>query len=197
MNEAMGLASMNAMPCVNRGGILVNMSNDKDLKDNRSWSNYRVMRDFSNQYGMEVNDDGKLDLVKNSDLNNNYISVYNIKSPLNEEIFTNLLKELELPLQERPVRSKNYLYEVFTGHSLYTPDQLDYDPLLEKIEIEKLSKQLSSNINLDVQEKKDAYYSLGNPYRASGNQIEDETSFSPLMASVDLEEYDDYTNYDD
>lgn len=191
INEAIGLASMNPVPgnaSNNRGVILVNSIEDKDLKNNNTWGNCRIMRDMTNKYGIEVNNDGKLDLIENSDLENKYISVYIVKSPFSEKVFNEVLSEIDLHIQERPIHSKSYLYEIFTGHPLYTPDQFDYEPLLEKIDLDKLSKQLSSENNLDIQEKKDIHYSLGNPYRASGNQIEDDVSFSPLMASAEIDE---------
>ena len=184
-NEAMALASMNPIPGNYRGAILVNTSDDKDLKD--SWGNYRIMRDPSNRYGIEVNNDGKLDLVENTDLENKYISIYIVKSPNVDNVFNEVLDEIKLNIKDRKIRPKSYLYEVFTSHKLYSPDQLDYDIFLEKVELEKLSKSLSSEPDLDKQEKKDIHYSLGNPYRASGNQIEDEVSFGPLMAQTEIE----------
>lgn len=189
INEAIGLASMNPIPGKNKiGGLMVNISTDKDLQGKNSWGNYRVMRDITDKYGAEVSNEGKLILVENTDLNDKNIEIYIIKSPFVDEVFNEIVDEINLHEQEKPIRAKSYLYEKFTGHNLYAPDQLDYDPLLEKIELEKLSKRLAGNdIELDKREKKDTYYSLGNPYRASGNQIEDDTSFSPLMASGEID----------
>ena len=193
MNEAMGLASMNPIPgACRQGAILVHDMVDKDLK-NRSWGNYRVMKDFDNNHSIMVNDEGQLDITENTDLYDKDVAVYLIKTDNVDDIFNNVLEEVSLNKQERPIHNKGYLYEIFTNHTLYTPDQLEYDPLLEKVELKKFTKALSSEIDLDRQEKKDINYSLGNPYLASGNQIEDNETITPMLshAELDLDSLDD------
>ena len=52
---------------------------------------------------------------------------------------------MRLPYEDRPVHDKDYLYEAFIGSKVYMNDQVDYEPLLEEIELKKLSKIINSD----------------------------------------------------
>lgn len=158
MNEAMGLATMNPMVGTTYkpfSAIMMvdNYNHDKDIND--GWSTYKVARtlDKDSQY-IEVDDNGKLtnrdtwDTLSEADLKLYDIKTFNLNS-----VFNSLLEELRLPYEDRPIHDKNYLYEAFIGSKVYMNDQIDYEPLLEEIELKKLSKIINSdadNISKDA-----------------------------------------------
>jgi hypothetical protein len=146
MNEAMGLASMNPMVGIGgRGNIITNsLSHDKDISD--GWGSYSVSKTLDKD-DVSLSVDGKGKLIKNTvatALGEDYITGFYSLNPKADEIFNSLLEETNLDYEDRPVHNRNYIYEVFTGHKLYTPDQPKYDSLLEEIELEKMSKAVSA-----------------------------------------------------
>ena len=71
-----------------------------------------------------------------------------------DEIIDNLdgkvdkvLKELEMDYDQRPIHDQRFLYEAITNHKLITKDQFDYDPSLEKIDLNKASKIIKNGSN--------------------------------------------------
>lgn len=152
---AMGLASMNPMvgsngTGLNRGNIMINsLCPEKDAQ----WGNYSVSKTLDdNDNRLTVDDNGKLCIKDKKDLSESYIAAYYILNKDSDEIFNKLVEETMLPYDSRPVRSKSYLYEVFTDHDMVIPDQMRYDPLLEEIELEKFSKIITADAyNLDKQ----------------------------------------------
>ena len=147
MNEAMGLASMNPMvgPCTGRGNMIVNsLSNDKDLSG--GWGDYSVSKSLDkDSTSLSIDDKGKV--IKNTvaaTLGEDYITGFYSLNPKADEIFDNLLEESKIDYEDRPVHDRNYIYEAFTGHKLLVPDQAKYDPMLEEIELDKMSKAVSS-----------------------------------------------------
>ena len=145
MNEAIGLASMNPMVGGNKGNMIVNsLSNDKDITG--GWGSYSVSKTLDKD-DISLSIDGKGKVIK-SKLDNilaesNIAAFYSL-NPNSDKIYEELLEESEMDYDSRPVHNKNYIYEVFTNHKLYVPDQAKYDPLLEEIELEKMSKAVSS-----------------------------------------------------
>lgn len=164
---AMALAFMNPMVGSNTpqiGGMMIDV--DKDLK-NDGWSRYYVTRGFDSKSFIGIDNNGKVNTKKNNLLSEQLSSsIYYLRADNVDEVFDNLLEELKLPYQERPVHALNYIYEAFTGNRLYTSDQLEYDVLLEKIYLDKLSKSLSADAtNLKNEfnrekNKKDIHYPL-------------------------------------
>lgn len=190
-NEAMGLASMNPVPGINktpeskRGAIFIN-SVDKDLTS--GWGSYSVTRDFDNKKRITLNNEGKLIVKNNDDLMNEKSNIYIIKSDNCDEVFDSLLEELDLHIQERPIHTMSYIYEAFTGHTLYTMDQIDYDPLLEKVYLDKMTKYLNGSISdIGTTEKKDSRYPIERAYNGDYDQEDANVNF-PILASYKLDE---------
>lgn len=194
---AMGLAGMN--PVVGgakpSGNIMINsICPEKDAR----WGDYSISKTLdSDDNRITIDDNGKLCIKDKEGLKESYINAYYITSEDSDEIFEELIKEAMLPYDERPVHTKSYLYEVFTGNNLITPDQLKYDPLLEEIELDKFSKIISSDI-----------YNIQTQYRdlktkKTGNYVPDDNY--PIMdkdlreeAESILKEYPDYISiYED
>lgn len=145
MNEAMGLAGMN--PVVGASGGSPNMminslSQDKDLTN--GWGSYSITKtlDRDDKY-LTIDKNGKLDLYDKKELDECNVAAFYIKGN-SEDKLSKLLDETKLPYEERPVHNKNFLYEYFTGHKLYSKDQPLYDPMLEEIELPKFSKVISA-----------------------------------------------------
>lgn len=144
MNEAMGLAGMN--PVVGMGGspnMMINsLSQDKDLTG--GWGSYSIAKtlDRDDKY-LKIDKNGKLDWSDKKELDECNVAAFYIKGNSDDKL-DKLMEETNLPYDERPVHDKNFLYEYFTGHKLYTKDQPLYDPVLEEIELPKISKTISA-----------------------------------------------------
>ena len=140
--EAMGLASMNPMvgPNNNSGSYLVNtMSKDKDLSD--GWSPYYITKTMDKFIGVDKNK--KLNVRNKNELMNTVVEIYKITTDDNDDKYMKLIEELEKPYNRRYDLKEDFLYEFYTDNELITPDQLRYDPLLEKVELDKISKVVS------------------------------------------------------
>lgn len=140
--EAMGLASMNPMvgPNNNSGSYLVNtMSKDKDLND--GWSPYYITKTMDKFIGVDKNK--KLNVRNKNELMNTVVEIYKITTDDNDDKYMKLIEELEKPYNRRYDLKEDFLYEFYTDNELITPDQLRYDPLLEKVELDKISKVVS------------------------------------------------------
>lgn len=140
MNEAMGLASMNPVVGSNSGGtyIINNLNQDKDLKNNSSISVSKTLNKNSNIISLDKK--GKVISKPIDTLNNSLIELYYIK---NDSRYEELLEELNKSYEMRKMHDVDYIYELFTGNKLLTKDQMRYDPLLEQIDLPKLSKVIS------------------------------------------------------
>lgn len=146
--EAMGLASMNpVMGVAGQGCMLVNvMNHDKDLE--LGWKDYkavcRSMDPNDDLYGIDQNGrilaKHKHDVMDAPDI---VTECYIIKTANVDKIMSSIEEEASLPYEERPVHQYDYIYESFTGKKLLSESQLDLDPLLEKIELDKMSGVMS------------------------------------------------------
>ena len=146
--EAMGLASMNpVMGVAGQGCILVNvMNHDKDLE--LGWKDYkavcRSMDPNDDLYGIDQNGrilaKHKHDVMDSPDI---VIECYIIKTANVDKVMSSIEEEASLPYEERPVHQYDYIYESFTGKKLLSESQLDLDPLLEKVELDKMSGVMS------------------------------------------------------
>ena len=76
---------------------------------------------------------------------NTPIAVYRVLGENVEKGFERLVEELSKPYENREIHDDSYIYECLTGGQLLYKDQFKYDPLLEEIQLKKLSKILSSN----------------------------------------------------
>ena len=146
--EAMGLASMNPVMGVSgQGCMLVNvMNHDKDLE--LGWKDYkavcRSMDPNDDLYGIDQNGrilaKHKYDVMDSPDI---VTECYIIKTANVDKVMSSIEEEASLPYEERPVHQYDYIYESFTGKKLLSESQLDLDPLLEKVELDKMSGVMS------------------------------------------------------
>lgn len=139
---AMGLASMNPVVGSGRpqtGGLLMKV--DKDI-ENDGWGDYFVTRHIDSDSYLGIDRNGKVNYKKSKLIESS--NVYIIRNENTDDIFNTLLEEVSLPYQERQMHGSNYIYEAFTGNKVYMEDQADYDVLLERLYLDKLSKSLSA-----------------------------------------------------
>lgn len=141
MNEVMGLASMNPVvgTNTNSGGtyIINNLSQDKDLQN----SNLSVSKTLNKKSSIITLDKkGKLVTKPIETLQNSLVEIFFVK---NDSNYGKLLEELSVDYNFRKTHNSDYIYELFTGNKLLTEDQIRYDPLLEQIDLPKLSKIIS------------------------------------------------------
>ena len=197
MNEAMGLASFTTVVGPSKpDGLMIQNQVDKDLKYNRISFSRTIDKDSKR---LEIDDNGKVDLKDNSDLEESFQSIYQMKT-VDEDKVNELIKEASLPYEERPVHDKNYIYELLTNHKLLTEDQLDYDPLLEKVYLDKISKTLQNDIgtlkgdiySIENKEKKDGFYTPDTTHPYNGDYDEEDASVKfPMLENTES----DYINH--
>ena len=197
MNEAMALAAMNPMVGAAKGdAIIMNTSPDKDLSG--GWGSYVATRSIDNNSILGIDARGKICAKRKDD---EYFggktffdcssNIYLVRSGPINEVWDKLIQEVSLPYEERPIHKPSYLYEVFTGHELLSPDQADYDPLLERVYLDKLSKELSSdagNIEREfnsIKYKKDSHYPMEE--KRIGDESDSSTVF-PLLSSAEMQD---------
>ena len=197
MNEAMALAAINPMVGAAKGdAILINTSPDKDLSG--GWGSYVATRSIDNNSLLGIDACGKICTKRKDDeyfggktFFNCSSNIYLVQSGIVDEIWDKLINEVSLPYDERPIHNPGYIYEAFTGHELLSPDQADYDPLLERVYLDKLSKELSADAgNLErefnsIKMKKDAHYPMGE--KRIGDE-EDSSTIFPLLSSAEIKE---------
>lgn len=184
IDEAMGLASMNPMvgTTPNNSVMLLHNIDDKDLSD--GWDSYGLATTLDRDDAHITKDkNGKLIARPNKDLDGKLVEVYICKYEKVQENFDKLYDLLGTPYNDRIL--KESIYEMATGHMALTENFAKIDHLLEKVELKKLSKIISSDADNMERElgqtdrlKNDGSYTPSNP---------DETAASgvSLLASVD------------
>jgi len=184
IDEAMGLASMNPMvgTTPNNSVMLLHNIDDKDLSD--GWDSYGLATTLDRDDAHITKDkDGKLVARPNKDLDGKLVEVYICKYEKVQENFDKLYDLLDTPYNDRIL--KESIYEMATGHMALTENFAKIDHLLEKVELKKLSKIISSDADNMERElgqtdrlKNDGSYTPSNP---------DETAASgvSLLASAD------------
>ena len=184
IDEAMGLASMNPMvgTTPNNSVMLLHNIDDKDLSD--GWDSYGLATTLDKDDAHITKDkNGKLVARPNRDLEGKLVEVYICKYDKVQENFDALYDILDTPYESREL--KQSIYEMATGHISLTENFAKIDHLLEKVELKKLSKIISSNADNMERElgqtdrlKNDGSYTPSNP---------DETASSgvSLLASAD------------
>ena len=192
MQEAMALAAMNPVvsngPTGNGVYIVDNLNHDKDLDDKEN-NGYMVTNSLDNTapfVGLDQNH--KLVTKDKSDLyeSNTPIVVYRVLGENVEKGFERLVEELFKPYENREIHDDSYIYECLTGGQLLYKDQFKYDPLLEEIQLKKLSRILSSNDD-KTESKPDKY----DPEEPEG----DGAVGTGLLAAADLLFVDDDFDY--
>lgn len=184
IDEAMGLASMNPMvgTTPNNSVMLLHNIDDKDLSD--GWDSYGLATTLDRDDAHITKDkNGKLVARPNRDLEGKLVEVYICKYENVQENFDALYDILDTPYESREL--KQSIYEMATGHISLTENFAKIDHLLEKVELKKLSKIISSDTDNMERElgqtdrlKNDGSYTPSNP---------DETAASgvSLLASAD------------
>ena len=184
IDEAMGLASMNPMvgTTPNNSVMLLHNIDDKDLSD--GWDSYGLATTLDRDDAHITKDkNGKLIARPNKDLDDKLVEVYICKYEKVQENFDKLYDLLDTPYNDRIL--KESIYEMATGHMTLTENFAKIDHLLEKVELKKLSKIISSDADNMERElgqtdrlKNDGSYTPSNP---------DETAASgvSLLASAD------------
>ena len=184
IDEAMGLASMNPMvgTTPNNNVMLLHNIDDKDLSD--GWDSYGLATTLDKDDAHITKDkNGKLVARPNKDLEGKLVEVYICKYDKVQENFDTLYDILDTPYESREL--KQSIYEMATGHISLTENFAKIDHLLEKVELKKLSKIISSDADNMGRElgqtdrlKNDGSYTPSNP---------DETAASgvSLLASAD------------
>lgn len=184
IDEAMGLASMNPMvgTTPNNTVMLLHNIDDKDLSD--GWDSYGLATTLDKDDAHITKDkNGKLVARPNRDLEGKLVEVYICKYEKVQENFDTLYDILDTPYESREL--KQSIYEMATGHISLTENFAKIDHLLEKVELKKLSKIISSDADNMERElgqtdrlKNDGSYTPSNP---------DETAASgvSLLASAD------------
>ena len=184
IDEAMGLASMNPMvgTTPNNSVMLLHNIDDKDLSD--GWDSYGLATTLDRDDAHITKDkNGKLIARPNKDLDDKLVEVYICKYEKVQENFNKLYDLLDTPYNDRIL--KESIYEMATGHMALTENFAKIDHLLEKVELKKLSKIISSDADNMERElgqtdrlKNDGSYTPSNP---------DETAASgvSLLASAD------------
>ena len=184
IDEAMGLASMNPMvgTTPNNNVMLLHNIDDKDLSD--GWDSYGLATTLDKDDAHITKDkNGKLVARPNRDLEGKLVEVYICKYDKVQENFDTLYNILDIPYESRELNQS--IYEMATGHISLTENFAKIDHLLEKVELKKLSKIISSDADNMERElgqtdrlKNDGSYTPSNP---------DETAASgvSLLASAD------------
>lgn len=184
IDEAMGLASMNPMvgTTPNNSVMLLHNIDDKDLSD--GWDSYGLATTLDRDDAHITKDkNGKLIARPNKDLDGKLVEVYICKYEKVQENFDKLYDLLDTSYNDRVL--KESIYEMATGHMALTENFAKIDHLLEKVELKKLSKIISSDADNMERElgqtdrlKNDGSYAPSNP---------DETAASgvSLLASAD------------
>ena len=184
IDEAMGLASMNPMvgTTPNNNVMLLHNIDDKDLSD--GWDSYGLATTLDKDDAHITKDkNGKLVARPNKDLEGKLVEVYICKYDKVQENFDALYDILDTSYESREL--KQSIYEMATGHISLTENFAKIDHLLEKVELKKLSKIISSDADNMERElgqtdrlKNDGSYTPSNP---------DETAASgvSLLASAD------------
>lgn len=184
IDEAMGLASMNPMvgTTPNNNVMLLHNIDDKDLSD--GWDSYGLATTLDKDDAHITKDkNGKLVARPNRDLEGKLVEVYICKYDKVQENFDSLYNILDTPYESREL--KQSIYEMATGHISLTENFAKIDHLLEKVELKKLSKIISSDADNMERElgqtdrlKNDGSYTPSNPDETAANGVS-------LLASAD------------
>ena len=145
MSEAMALASMNPVVGVtptNSYMIKTDMI-DKDLDDTRTRKFTGVTQTLDTDDDMySLDKEGKTYSMPKSCLIGKNLEIYGIITPSADQVTEALIREAHLPYEKRPKHNCT-LYEMYTNKELLTEDQIQFDPIFEKVELEKMSNALN------------------------------------------------------
>jgi len=188
---AIGLASMNPIPGPQLGVVMVHdKPMDKDLT--QGYSDYNVMRDFQSDEMLSLDKKGKIVSRKSRELDEHSVAVYLVNEIQADAVYDALLNESKLDYIDRPIHDPTFIYEVFTGHHLLCEDQADYDPLLERVYLDKLTKKVNGIVDgfdsearsIMVKGKTDGHYPLEE--RPNGATEEDSSVKFPMLAHATM-----------
>lgn len=139
---AIGLASMNPVVGMNnspKAFIMNNMFQDKDLGN--GWGKYYLTNtlDLDNSKIIGIDKNNRMNIRDKKDLSNNIVEYYEFND---DEFFNKCLNEIMMEYDKRPFRNDLYFLEYF---NCFNESDIQYQPLLEKIELDKFSKIISSD----------------------------------------------------
>lgn len=188
---AIGLASMNPMPGPGLGVVMVHdKPADKDLT--QGFGNYNVLHSFDDEDMLGLDRKGKIVSRKSRELDEHSVAVYVVRSIGADHVYDALLKEAELYYEDRPIHNPSFIYEVFTGSKLLCEDQANYEPVLERVYLDHLTKKLHGIVDSFDSELKsiakpgttDGHYPLEE--RPNGASEEDSSVRFPMLAQASI-----------
>ena len=148
IDEAMALAGMNPMVGMSgphHASFIVNvMNHDKDLGDDgKVLTGVSKSLDMDdNLYGIDQNGrffaKRKYDVMERKDI----IECYKVNKDCTS-LIEEIEKEIQIPYDIRPIHKPSYIYEALTGHALLDENQMEYDSLCEKVQLDKMTAALA------------------------------------------------------
>jgi hypothetical protein len=187
---AMGLASMNPIPGATKQpthGVVLIRPEDEDKPK------YGVTSDFNANKYIALDSGNKPQIRDIKELDECGVEVFIIKDPASDAIFNKLVEMASDPTLNRPLEGN--LYEVFSNHTQYTEDQYRYDPLLEKVYMDKIEKTFEG-IQKEVDSIKQHDRTMTShklnldPMTTDKGDLDGEGLCFPILASADLEKID-------
>ena len=184
---AIGLASMNPVVGTSNssGYIINNMYQDRDLTS--GWGKYYLTNtlDMDNSKIIGIDRNNRMNLRDKKSLYKSMIEYYEIKD---KDFFNICLEEVIKPYNQRPYRDDLYFLEYF---NCFNETDIKYQPLLEKIELDKFSKIISSDAdNIKAQfngiknTKKDSTYTPDRGYPQGTDNLSSQRF--PILCSSDI-----------
>jgi hypothetical protein len=184
---AMGLASMNPIPGAVKSNVILIKPRDEDKPK------YGVTNDFSSNHYVALDSHNKPEGRSLKELDECAVDVYLVKDELATDIFNSLVEMVIHPETAKPL--KGNLYEIFANHPQFTDDQPDYDPLLERVYMDKIEKTFEGiQKEVDSIKKHDrtmTSHKLNlDPMITDRGDMDSEGLCFPILASANIEEID-------
>ena len=183
---AMGLASMNPIPgAVKQSVVLI-----KPQQQDEDKPKYGVTNDYTSNNYIALDSDNKPQIRSMKELDESMVDVYIVKEENASDIFYKLAEMATHPNLNKALEGN--LYEVFTNHTQYVEDQPNYDPLLERVYMDKLEKTFEGiekevdNIKKHDRDMTSHKLSL-DPMVTNKGDMDGEGLCFPILASADLE----------
>lgn len=188
---AMGLASMNPIPGATKqpthGVVLIRPEDEDNPK-------YGVTSDFNANKYIALDSSNKPQIRDIKELDECGVEVFLINDPAADQILSRLGEMASNPIINRPLEGN--LYEVFTNHTQYTDDQYKYDPILEKVYMDKIEKTfegIEKEVdNIKKHDRTMTSHKLNiDPMVTDRGDMDDEGLCFPLLASANIAEIEE------
>lgn len=197
---AMGLATMNAIPGAARNSVVMVQSKpDKDLVDDReAWKkSYGITNSFDAKDYIKLDEDGYPEIRSLREIDDTMVNVYIVNNHMANDILNSLVEQAT---GAKPKIQYDSLYEAITGNTLLSEDQAEYEPMLEKVYLDKISKHIQGiEAEAEIQNSRCLTHSPGSTEghypleeRPDGAMsVEGDGSVKwPMLASVNIEDAD-------